>query len=523
MDSTAQLILCLLWLIYRIFLQILIGDSAMGFWGLACDILVIFVLTASGGFSQAVSRITLQAHKRHDSVNEYGILRYALITSLVFGALCSVLLYLFSPQISTLLYGEVLQSVTASLRVMAPSILCMCISGCLRGYFHGVGTIMPARTSQFLFVFVSFLGAILSFVLIRTDDAALLAGAGSFGILFGSIASMLLLLAIHMIYRQRLIRSSKKDILHMENTYSEFLKSFLAGFRPFIVTTCGIAVFLLTDASVYGHLSQMQGYPSELTTALYGIYTGKYTLILFIPLILLITQLPNKASEISNAYLHGESMTLSKLMQKCVRYTMIIAIPAGVSAALAGDAICGLVYGDFTEIPRKMLLAGAPLIICCSYTAAICLILIGIDRLKSVLANGAIAFILHLIFLVILLYYSDMNIYAILYSDTIFIFTLGALSTLVLVRHSSFSQEYTRAYLLPAAASAVMGAGQFLIWHGLRGTQIPVRAAALITLLLSVFIYTAALIVFRGISQEEMREYPLGKLFAAISVKLHLF
>ena len=135
MDAIAQLILCLLWLIYRIFLQLLIGDGAMGYWSLACDILVIFVLITSGGFSQAVSRITFNAHKRHDAVNEYGILRYALLTSLIFGAVSSVLLYLLAPQISLILYGSMLQSVAASLRVMAPAVLCMSISGVLRGYY----------------------------------------------------------------------------------------------------------------------------------------------------------------------------------------------------------------------------------------------------------------------------------------------------------------------------------------------------------------------------------------------------
>ena len=523
MDGIAQLILCLLWLIYRVFLQLLIGDSAMGYWNLACDILVIFVLVTSGGFSQAVSRITFNARKRHDAVNEYGILRYALLSSLIFGAVSSVLIYLLAPQISLLLYGNTMQPVAASLRVMAPAILCMSISGSLRGYYYGIGTSMPGRTSQFLFVIVSFAGSIISLAFIQNKEAVFLAGAGSFGILFGSIASMLLLLAIHLMYRPGIIRGARKDIIHTENSFSVFLKSFSAGFRPFIVTTCGIAVFLLADAAVYSCFTGLNGYDAEVTTALYGIFTGKYVLILFIPLVILITHLPKIVSEISDSYMRGESITLSILMQKCMRYAMTIAIPAGVTAAVAGDAFCGLIFGDFTALTRKMLLAGAPLIICVSYAASVCLILTGIDRLKTVLINGLIAFILHMVFLVILLYYSDMNIYAMLYSDTVFAFALSALCTLILIRRFAYRQEYTRTFLLPAAASAVMGAAQFLIWHGLEGTEFPMRAAALITVLLSIFIYTAALILFRGIKQEEMREYPLGILFAAIAVKFHLY
>ena len=523
MDAIAQLILCLLWLIYRIFLQLLIGDSAMGYWSLACDILVIFVLVTSGGFSQAVSRITFNAHKRHDAVNEYGILRYALLTALIFGAVSSVLLYLLAPQISLLLYGSMLQSVAASLRVMAPAVLCMSVSGALRGYYFGIGTSMPGRTSQFLFVIVSIIGSIFSLTFIQNKEAVFLAGAGSCGILVGSNASMLLLLAIDLMYRPRIIRSARKDMLHTENSYSVFLKSFSAGFRPFIVTTCGIAVFLLADAALYSIFTGVNRYDAEVTTALYGIYTGKYMLILFIPLIILITHLPKSVAEISGSYMRGESITLSILMQKCMRYAMIIAIPAGMTAAVVPDAFCGMIFGDFTALTGKMLLAGAPLIICASYAAAMCMILSGIDRLKSILISGLAAFVLHMVFLVILLYYSDMNIYAVLYSDTIFAFTLSALCTLVLLRHSAYQQEYIRSFVLPTAASAVMGAAQFLIWHGLERTQFPVRASALITVLLSIIIYTAALILFRGIKQEEMREYPLGKVFAALAVKLHLY
>ena len=523
MDAIAQLILCLAWLAYRVFLQLLTGDSAIGYWSFACDVLVIFVLVTSGGFSQAVSRITFQAHNRHDAVNEYGILRYAMITSAVFGAVSAILLYLLAPQICLLLFGETVQTAAASLRVMAPAVFCMSISGSLRGYYYGVGTVMPGRTSQFLFVFVSFLGSILSFSLINSEDAVFLAGAGSFGILFGSIASMLLLLVIHMMIRPRILRSARKDMLHIENTYSVFLKTFLAGFKPFIATTCGIVILLLGDAAVYSCLTGLRGYDVQLITSLYGIYTGKYMLILCIPLVILISKFPKMVSEISGSYLHGETMTLSILMQRCMRYGMLIAIPAGVTAAVTPDAFCGLVFGDVSVLTGKMLFAGAPLIIFASYAAAVCMMLAGIDRLKRVLVNGIIAFVLHMIFLVILLYYSDMNIYAVLYSDTIFAFTICALGTLALLKYAPYRQEYMRAYVIPAAASAVMGAVQFLIWHGLSQAEIPFRAAALISVLFSVFIYTAALILFRGITQEEMRQYPLGKAFAAIAVRLHLF
>lgn len=523
MDAIAQLILCLCWLVYRVFLQLFTGDSAFGYWNFSCDILVIFVLVTSGGFSQAVSRITFQAHKRHDAVNKYSIIRYALITSAVFGAVSSVLIYLLAPQICLLLLGKTVQTAATSLRVMAPAIFCMSISGSLRGYYYGVGTVMPGRTSQFLFMFVSFLGSILSLPLIHSENAEFLAGAGAFGILFGSIASMLLLLIIHLMYRPSILRSARKDMLHEENTYSVFLKTFLAGFKPFIATTCGIAFFLLGDAAIYSSLTGILGYDAGLITTLYGIFIGKYMLILFIPLVILITQLPKKVAEISNSYMHGETMTLSILMQKCMRYAMIIAIPAGVTAAVTGDAFCGLIFGDYSVLTSKMLLAGAPLVILACYGAAVCMMLTGIDRLKRVLANGIIAFVLHLIFLVILLYYSDMNIYAVLYSDTIFAFTISALGTLTLLKHSAYRHEYMRAYVIPGAAAAVMGGAQFLIWHGLSGTDIPTRAAALISVILAVLIYTAALILLRGITQEEMRQYPLGKAFAAIAVRLHLF
>ena len=82
MDTLMQLILCLLWLLYRILLQLLTGDSAAGYWSLSCNILLLFVFITSGGFTQAVSRMILNTRSRHDSVNEFGIIRYAMLSSL---------------------------------------------------------------------------------------------------------------------------------------------------------------------------------------------------------------------------------------------------------------------------------------------------------------------------------------------------------------------------------------------------------------------------------------------------------
>ena len=523
MDTLMQLILCLLWLLYRILLQLLTGDSAAGYWSLSCDILLLFVFITSGGFTQAVSRMILNTRSRHNSVNEYGMIRYAMLSSLGFGAVCSIILYLLAPQICFLLYGNALRPVSVSLRVMAPAVLCMSISGVLRGYFKGIGTIRPGRISQFLFVIVSFIGSLVSFVAVKGEEASFLAGIGSFGILFGSIASMLLLLAVYTVYRQHLIRRARKDEIHTENNYSSFLRNFFAGFRPFIMTTIGISVFLLTDASLYAHFTGANGYDAALITSLYGILTGKYLPMLCIPMIILLYAMPAGIAETSDAYIHGENLRQTVSMQKMMRYTMIAAIPAALSSAVAGDAFAGLFFGDFSIMTRKILLAGAPLILLTAYAAASCFMLTAIDRLKTVLINGLAAFALHLLFLIILLSYSDMNIYAMLYSDTIFAFTFAALNILYLVRHTSFSHEYVRMFLQPAGASVVTAMVLFLVFHGLIRAQFPGRLSALVALLLSAFLYGVVLILMKGISQKEMREYPLGKAFAAIAVRLHLF
>ena len=523
MDTRAPFILSLLWLLFRIPLQTILGDVPFGCWSFACDNILLFALITTGGFSQAVSRLVTNARARRDFAGEVGVIRYALISALVFGAVSSLLLYLLAPQICFLLFGSSMTDVMIPLRVMAPSVFCMSVSGVMRGYFIGVGTFRPARVSQFLFVIVSMLTSLIAALLIHQEKIPFRASAISFGILFGSFASMLILLALYLMYRPGIILRARKDTLHAAPSFSTFLKGFFARFKPFIFSTIGLMVLILADAALFSHFTGLKAYDAGLISSFYGIYSGKLLLFLLLPLLILISAMPEMTNRLSTEYIHGDSSQLILSARGVLHYAMTIAIPLCVTGAAAGDAVTGLLFQDYSLMTRQIVLTGIPMALFASYAAASSFVLIGIDKMKSLLINCISAFVIHAVFLIILLQFSDMNIYALTYSDTIFTFAAAALNTITMIRKMSFSHSYTKTFLLPAAASAVMGILVFLIYHGLISVELPAGLAALAAIIVSIISYTFVLIRIKGITQEEMRQYPLGKAFAFAAVKLHFF
>ena len=77
--AAAQIIVRLIGLFYRIPLQRISGDVAMGYYGYAYDIYMLLLLVSSNGVPLAVSKLVSKTHAKRDYTNEHRIMVSALL------------------------------------------------------------------------------------------------------------------------------------------------------------------------------------------------------------------------------------------------------------------------------------------------------------------------------------------------------------------------------------------------------------------------------------------------------------
>ena len=83
-------------------------------------------------------------------------------------------------------------------------------------------------------------------------------------------------------------------------------------------------------------------------------------------------------------------------------------------------------------------------------------------------------------------------------------------------------QSFLKTYILPLAASVVMGAVAFFVYKGLYFLIHSNTLATLSAIIVGVIVYGIAILLMCGISEEELYTLPKGRTIAALFRKMHL-
>ena len=82
-------------------------------------------------------------------------------------------------------------------------------------------------------------------------------------------------------------------------------------------------------------------------------------------------------------------------------------------------------------------------------------------------------------------------------------------------------QEQRQSFVIPAAASAVMGIAALVV-HLLSELFVGEYVATVIAILVAIVVYGAALVLCGGVSEEELLDMPKGATLVTLCRKLHL-
>lgn len=530
--AAAGIITRLIGIAYRIPVNNILGDEGQGFYGCAYSIYNIALLLTSYSLPLAVSKLVSARVAKGEHKNAMRIFKSALLFALVVGSLVAVIVFVFADFIAGNIMS--LRLSAYALRVLAPGLLIVAVMGVVRGFFQGMGTMVPTAVSQIVEqlvnAIVSVIGA--SYLLQMGKKAAesqnepslpfaFGAAGGTLGTVSGALFGLIFLLILFKMFYPRLKKRMLRDTLHTEETYKDIYKVLLLTIAPVILSTAIYNINDTIDQGIFSSVVISQGYTEKKAAELLGMFTGKYNTLIHIPLAVANSLGASLIPSLTGAVATGNRQQIQSKIQMVIRFAMLIAIPSCIAFMMIPHQILSLLYIGNVDIPAKLLRIGAITVVFYCLSTVTNSILQGLNHMSTPVKHGAISLGVHLIAVIIMLVGLKWNIYSLVAGNIVFSLCMCILNSRALRKYAQYRQEIKKTFLLPFGAAAVMGIILLVVYFA-TAIIIPQKLATILAIMLAVCVYAVCLLKFGALTADEIMALPKGKTLLKLLQNLHL-
>lgn len=522
--AVAGIITRLIGLAYRIPVNNILGDEGQGFYGCAFSIYNIALLLTSYSLPLAVSKLVSARNSKGEHKNAMRIFKGALLFAVVVGAIVGVVVFAFSDFIAETVMS--LRLSAYALRVLAPCLFVVAVMGVVRGYFQGMGTMVPTAISQIIEqiinAIVSVVGA--SYLLEMGKKVAESqsepslpyaygAAGGTLGTLMGAVSGLIFLLILLKLYYPTMKKRVARDHSQNEEEYKEIYVALLVTIAPVILSTAIYNINDTIDQGIFSSVMISQGHTEKEAAQLLGMFTGKYNTLIHIPLAVANALGSSLIPSLTATVASGTKKEIRSKINMVIRFAMLVAIPSSVAFMAMPHQILSLLYVGNIDIPAKMLRIGAITVVFYCLSTITNSILQGLNKMTTPVKHGAISLGIHLVAVVIMLVGFKWEIYSLVVGNIIFSLCMCILNARAISKASGYHQEIKKTFLIPVGAAAIMGISILIVWNML-AIFTPKRLATLITIVVAVLAYVVSLLKLGALTENEIKAFPKGtKIF----------
>ena len=531
--AAAAVITKIIGVVYRIPLTNILGNEGNGFYGYAYEIYAMALMLSSFSLPIAVSKLVSGRMAQRQRRNAFRVFLCALAFAVIVGLFISLVIFFGADAISTHMMKSPLSAY--ALKVLAPGLFIVAILGVLRGYFQGLGTMVPTAISQILeqivHAVVSIAGAsILLKIGIQAGKEkgnellgpAYGAAGGTLGTITGALIALLFLIFVFWLYRRIIRRQIHLDRSRRQESYGHILKILLITIAPVIFSTAIYNINQILDLTVFNFIMDAQGYVEKEYMALQGIYTGKYNTLINVPLAMANGLAASVIPSLTVALASRKKSLVHQKISQTMRFTMLIAIPCFVGFVVLASPLMVLLYNDSSKTPAILLASGAITVILYSWSTVSNSILQGLDKMSVPAKNAGISLVIHIVALLIMLVVCKMGIYALVGSNIVFGICMCLLNERAIRKTCGYHQEIVFTFLKPLLAAVIMGAVTYAVHLCLDliigGRFIP----TCISIFIAVIVYAVAILKLGVLTAKEIAGFPQGKKLLRLCRKFHL-
>ncbi len=533
--AVASIVVRIIGLVYRIPLNNILGEKGVAYYGVAFDVYSILLLLSSYSLPLAVSKMVA----RRVTLGQFRNTKRIFACAMVFAAACGFAAFCIT-FFGAGFFAKILNypQAAVALRMLSPALVILAVMGVLRGYFQGLQSMVPTAVSQVLEQIVN---AVVSIVAAKamfdsaTDYSAAQYGfanvqeaygaaGGTLGTVCGAAVGMVFLIFLFFRqgkYRRRKYRADKSGY---EEAYGSILKVIVWTIVPVILSTTIYNISGLVDSGIFSNVMEAKGLDHDLIDTYTGMFTGNYRLIVNVPIALASALASSLIPSLVKSRTERDRQGVNKKVRFAIKLSMLIAIPSAVGIGVLSKPFINVLFPTSVD-PDKvslMLITGCVSVVLYTLSTITNSILQGIDRMSLPVVHSAIALGVHVVFLLGLLYLTDMNIFAVVIADCIFSLTVCILNARSLKKHLHYRQNNMRTFVLPAICAVLMGLITFVasILMDL-AVHSPV-ATLLVSFIIAVISYFILAVKLGAVTAKELRAFPGGTILLRIAKKCRL-
>ena len=532
--AIASIVVRIIGIAYRIPMINIIGDEGMGYYGTAFNVYNIALLLSSYSLPLAVSKMVSVRLARKQYRNSVRILRAALVYATVVGALAAAVIWFgadfFAREVFFMPYAAF------ALKTLAPTVWIMAYLGVFRGYYQGQGTMVPTALSQ---VFEQIVNAIVSvaagsWLFNQAIKVEILKGesgsgysnswgaaGGTIGTGAGAFTALVFLLLLFAAYQRTIRKKVRRDRSGSLESYGTITKILFFTVVPVVVSSAIYNVNSVLDNGLLAYNFKSLGMEEEFISQ-WGVYTGKYHLLINVPMAVSNALSSSLIPSVSRAVATGDRRMVKKKVAAAIRFSLLIAIPSTVGLTVQAGPVNNLLFSGDNDLAVQMTLYGSIAVVFYSVSTVTNAILQGIDRMRLPIVHALTALVLHLAAMEVMVMVFHMGIFSMVFANILFAVIMCFLNHRSIRKILGYRQEVKKTILLPAAASAVMGAaavGVYKLIHlGIQSNAVCTLGAVAA----AVAVYGVLLVKLGCLDEDELHQMPGGTRLLQVFRKLRL-
>lgn len=503
-------------LIFRIPLQHMIGEKGIAYFSIACELYILAGCLFTYGLSEAVSSLVRYRVKREQFKNAGRVLRGALILAAVIGILLGIIIVFTGNSFTE----KVIKLPLAGLAVsfIAPTIVLQMETGVFRGYFEGNGSRIPSIHSMVLKTLFMISGGLIGAALLhkygikvsallQNEDYAAAYGAmgASIGILAASVLGFLHMLLLFFMYRGNTRKQVSRDLQKVQDKGFAVFHMLIGTALPF----AAYAVLFRAIPFLDGILFLRKAGEGTDAAAAWGNYYGKYLVVIGI-VSLLLTLVGNGQVKRIIYYMDREELrTVREKTGILIHQMAIVSVPAAIFTAIFSENLLNLLFKGNNGDTALLVTLGSITIIFFAFSNLFADILIRLKKMKYVIGYEAIAFIVHILLVLLLLGNTGLSIKAVVIGNIVSFAVLMIVGFLLVSRLLQYKQEWLHTAAFTIIAGAIAGLIIMLVNKGL--TSVAGTTISLVVCLpVGIILYMILLIVTRAVTEAELESMPGG-------------
>jgi stage V sporulation protein B len=370
--SLSAVIVKIIGLIYKIPMFKLLGSEGMGYFNSAYEIYALFCVIATAGLPVAMS-VLISSGK--DTERRAGqILKVALGLFLVLGAIGALIMLVLARPFAQFLNGD---KAFYCISAISPTVFLICISSAYRGYFQGLGKMLPTAISQIIEALGKlFIGLALAFIAFDMGfSGEIVAAFAVMGLTLGTAVS-----ALYLILAKRFSNSSKQTKLLRPANNRKIASKLLRIAFPITLSSAVISIVRVIDMAMILRRMQSTGIPADEVFSVYGSYTTlAVPLFSVAPSLITAVSLP-LVPTLSAAIGEGNERAQRRAIGDAVKLTCMLAMPISFGLCLFAPQILSLVFSG----EEQAIAISAPLLSILSLSVPLsCLVTVGNAILQS--------------------------------------------------------------------------------------------------------------------------------------------